>query len=124
MPLDEKAKQFLGSAPVAELPGQKSVDAEQRLLSFRKKEFLQRAGELAESMTAFFVQQRKSNTYLDDECAGGLALMLINLRDSYGSPQNADEKKAWTAEKREARLAEFDAICEVVQEYYDTDGEM
>ncbi len=119
MPLDEQAKQFLGASPIREVPGQNSADAERRLVEFRKKEFLQRAGTFAEDLIAFFIQQRKKNDYLDDECAGAIALLAINLRDSYGEPQNPDEKAKWNDAVRAERLAEFDMICEAMQNYFD-----
>jgi hypothetical protein len=119
MPLDEQAKQFLGAAPIREVAGQTSTDAERRQLEFRKKEFLQRAGQFAEDLIAFFIQQRKKNDYLDDECAGAIALFAINLRHSYGEPQNAEEKAKWSDAVRDERLREFDTICEAMQAYFD-----
>lgn len=119
MPLDARAKDFLGSGPVRELSAQVSKDAETRIQEFRKKEFLERAGSFAEDLVAFFVQQRKKYDFLDDECVAAVALFTINLRESYGSPQNDDEKKDWTSEKRDEKLGTFDIICEQMQNYYD-----
>ncbi len=119
MPLDNKAKQFLGAGPIKELPGQEAKQASSRLLAFRQKEFRERAGAFAEELVAFFVQQRKKHGFLDDECVGAVALFTINLRESYGSPQNDDEKKGWSDEVRTRRLEEFDAICGEMQLYYD-----
>lgn len=119
MALDDRAKQFLGTSPVTEVAGQTSTTAEQRLLEFRKKEFIERAGAFAEDLIAFFVDQKRKNDFLDDECVAAIALLAMNLRTAYGEPQNDDEQKKWTDMMRTARLAEFDAICEAMQVYYD-----
>lgn len=119
MPLDDRAKQFLGNGPIQQVPGQVSTKAEKTLAEYQQKEYLERAGGFAEELIAFFVQQRKRHDYLDDECAGAIALFTINLRRSYGEPQNDEEQKTWTDAKRDARLQEFDAICEAMQTYHD-----
>lgn len=119
MPLDQRAKDFLGTGPVRELKGQVSSDAEKRIQDFRTKEFLERAGAFTEELVGFFVQQRKQHDYLDDECVAAVALFTINLRESYGEPQNEDEKASWSPEKRAERLSVFDTICEQMQDYYD-----
>jgi hypothetical protein len=119
MPVDEKAKKFLGPGPIKEIPGQESKEASVRLASYRQREFRERAGAFAEDLVAFFVQQRKKHGFLDDECVGAVALFTINLRESYGSPQNDEEKKEWTEALRAQRLEEFDAICGEMQLYFD-----
>lgn len=119
MPLDQRAKDFLGPGPVREVGAQVSKEAETRIGEFRKKEFLDRAGSFTEELVAFFVQQRKKHDFLDDECVAAVALFTINLRESYGTPQNDDERKDWTPEKREEKLGVFDLICEQMQDYYD-----
>lgn len=119
MPLDAKAKQFLGPEPVVKVGSQVSAKAESRFTDYRQKEFLQRAGTFYEELMGFFLEQRKRGDYMDDEAIGAIALLAINSRESYGSPQNAEEKKAWTPEMRTKKLEVFDGICESMQSYYD-----
>lgn len=119
MPLDERARQFLGNEPVKQVPGQTSEHASQRIADYRAKEFINLSGTFYEDLLGFFLDQKKKQNYLDDVAVGAIALLTINLRESYGKPQNSDEAATWTAEKREARLAEFDAICVAMQNYYD-----
>ena len=120
MPLDDLAKKFLaGGQPVQVVPTQEATKAAGRIAEYRTQEFLERSGGFYEELLGFFLQQKKKHNYLDEECVGAIALFTINLREAYGRPQNSREKETWSDEKRDMRLAEFDRICEEMQNYYD-----
>jgi len=119
MPLDAKAKQFLGDEPVHRVPAQHSAEAAKRIADYRNKEFIHRAGTFYEDLMGFFVEQKRKNDYLDDEAVGAIALFAINAREAYGSPQNETERAKWTPAMREEKLRDFDAICANMQTYYD-----
>jgi hypothetical protein len=113
MPLDPKAKQFLGEAP------QVSKLAATRVAEYRSKEIIERAGTFYEDLLGFFLEQKKKGDYMDEESIAAVALFTINLREAYGRAQSAEEKATWTDAHRKAKLDEFDTICEAMQAYYD-----
>lgn len=122
--IDPRAKQFLqehGTGPIEQVAGGETRAAKeaQRLAAYRQEAYIKRAGQFAEELIAFFVQQKEKYDFTDDECVGGVALLAINLRYSYGEPQNDAEKEVWDDTQRDARYAEFDRICEAMQEYAD-----
>lgn len=123
MPLDQKAKSFLGNDPVTKIEGSKAGNAIiNSHAEYRQREFLARAGTLYESVMGHFLQERKKHEYTDDESIAAVALFAINLRHAYGEGQTPKEKTSWTQERRDAKHAEFDAICEAMQAYFDSNG--
>lgn len=121
MPIDAKAKQFLGDGPIQKVKGGEVKGAATAHAEYQAREYLERVDGLYQELMGFFLQKKKAGQYLDDECIGAIALFTINLREAYGKPQTPEEKKIvpWPEERREAKLAEFDAICEQMQNYYD-----
>lgn len=119
MPLDPKAKQFLGADNAKASAPQVSKLAATRVAEYRSKEIIERAGTFYEDLLGFFLEQKKKGDYLDEESIAAVALFTINLREAYGRPQSADEKANWTDAQRAEKLNEFDTICEAMQAYYD-----
>lgn len=119
MPLDDRAREFLGAEKVTRHGAQASAKAAQRYEDYRQQEFLQRAGNFYEDLMGFFLDQKKKGDYMDDEAIAALALLAINCRESYGSPQNREEAKQWDDAKRAEKLLVFDTICVTMQAYYD-----
>lgn len=117
--IDPRAKQFLGAGPIEQIDGAVSKKAEEAHAAYQMKEFIERAGAFGDHLIAFFVEEKKRHQYRDDECAAAIALLTINLRHAYGSPQTPEEHKTWTDEKRDERLDEFDTICHEMQIYFD-----
>ncbi len=122
--LDQFSRRFLlRNAPPGETeyihvsPGQKAApEAVKKYEQERQRDFIHRAGSFTEDLVAFVVEQKKLRNLSDMETVFGLALANINLRNAYGS-QQGDE--AFTPEKRDALLEEFDEICAGAQDYYD-----
>lgn len=96
------------------LPANKEVTSE-----FLKKEFIKRAGLMAEDLIGFFVTEKQKRSLTDAEAVFAVALTTINLRHAYGSPQTDEERKTMNASERANKLAEFDEICEAAQSYFD-----
>lgn len=126
VPLDEKAKKYLDPKyPVTEFKGMKADDAQDRYTAYQNEEYVKRAGKLAEDLIDFYLHQRQTHSYLDDECIGGIALFCINLRELWGDNQTPEEiaqakdKPDAAAAQRTARLQIFDRICEQMQHYFD-----
>jgi hypothetical protein len=109
---EEEEKEYIHVAPGQQL----SAAALKRYAEERQREFIQRSGTFAEDLLAFIVEQKRMRQLKDTETVFALALANINLRNSYGSPQN---EAPYTLEKRTALLAEFDEICAGAQDYYD-----
>ncbi len=117
--IDPLAKKFLGTGPITQVEGQTSKKAESVHAAYQMQEFLDRAGQFAEDMIAFFVEEKRRHQLRDDECAAAVALLAINLRKAYGDAQTPEEREVWTPAQSAARLAEFDEICEAMQTYFD-----
>lgn len=123
--LDSLSKAFLASDPaskdveyVAVQKGQQlKPEHLQRYEDEKKKEFIQRSGRFTEDLVAFIVQQRRARELSDTEAIFGIALANINLRDSFGMPQEGE--KTPTEQERTRLFDQFDAICFAAQEYYD-----
>jgi hypothetical protein len=122
--LDDFSRKFLtGSNPTEEekikvSKGSKLSDAAMnQYQDSRKGDFVKRAGSFTEDMVAFVVEQRKLRDLSDYETIFGLALMSINFRHAYGSPQGTE--KGLSAEERQKLLDTFDEICWGAQQYWD-----
>jgi hypothetical protein len=101
-------------------PGQKvSDEALKRYHEERQRDFIKRAGSFTEDLVAFIVEQKKLRQLGDTETVFAIALANINLRNTYGSPQDESD---FTPEKRERLLDEFDEICAGAQDYYDANA--
>lgn len=98
--------------------GQKASDeALEKYYEERKVDFIKRAGSFTEDLVAFFIEQKKMRDLSDREAVFAIALMNINLRHAYGSPQGGE--KDITPERRKELLDEFDAVCYGAQQYWD-----
>lgn len=86
---------------------------------FRVKEILERSDSFYQDLMGFFIKERSRCSYMDEESVAAIALLAINLREAFGSPQNAKEETYWTEEHRKARLYQFDMICAEMQKYFD-----
>lgn len=132
MPLDPKAQNFLAnerlegsntpSPAVTRLGPQTAssgVKRDQMVVDFRVKEILERSDSFYQDLMGFFIKERNRCSYMDEESVAAVALFAINLREAFGSPQNAKEEATWTEEHRKARLYQFDMICAGMQQYFD-----
>lgn len=119
MPLDPRAKEFLGDGPRTIRENQKSVEASDRILAYRNVEYVEKTGRIAEELIGFLLEQRGRKDWLDDEVIGGVALFTINLRESYGQPQHTTDDARWTPEFAAAQLETFDTICREMQTHFD-----
>lgn len=124
--LDDFSKKFLlGNTPVPETklnvsPGWKATpEILQKYSEERQADFVARAGAFTEDLLGFFRQQKALRDLSDIEGIFAAALFTINLRENYGLPQNAEEAKTFTPEKKEEHLHAFDGAAYGAQQYYD-----
>jgi hypothetical protein len=125
--LDTFSRQFLSAGGEAEYvsvaKGQQiKPEALKKYQQQRETEFITRAGSFCEDLIAFVVEQKKLRELSDIETVFGIALATIQLRIAYGQPQNAEEAKTMTPEKKAALLEEFDSICIGAQDFYDANA--
>lgn len=127
--IDPQARKFLetnGDGPIQVVGSMdnshKDNDITRARAAYVQEEFLTRADRLMRSMMGHFVERRQSASYSDEECIAAIALFTINMRAAYGTPQTPREKQSWTAEMAQQRLEAFDALCETMQEYYDSNA--
>ena len=94
-------------------------------VEYRMKEFIDRAGNLTEDTLAYYTELMHKRGYDNTEGIFAVALLAINLRNSYGhEPRTLEESKTGVAPATaEERLAEFDKICVFAQSYYDNNQE-
>lgn len=119
MPLDQRARQFLGEGPRTVREHQRSASASDRILAYRNREYVERVGRIAEDLLGYLLEQRSRKDWLDDEVIGGVALFTINLRESFGSPQHTTDDARWTPEYAAKQLEIFDTICAEMQAHFD-----
>ena len=124
--LDSFSKRFLtGDAPSKEpkVETQAGWKADSALIEKyqedRKLEFITRAGDFTMDLLGFFKQQKDMRKLSDTEAVFAIALFAINLRESFGTPQNEEEAKSFTEAKRQELLKVFDTISYGAQQYYD-----
>lgn len=112
-------RQFLDVADPASIRrDQKATDPSQRILAYRNREYIEKVGRIAEEFLGFMIEQRQRKDWLDDEVIGAIALLAINVRESFGSPQHTTDDARWTPEFQKAQFEIFDTICFEVQEHY------
>lgn len=128
--LDGFAKDFLfsGDEEIAIVDGSDEKKKNEQLatwVDYRMKEFIERAGSLTEDTMAYYTEIMHKRGYDNTEGIFALALLTINLRNSYGfEPRTSEEnEQGVTKETADERLAEFDKICYYAQRYYDENKE-
>ena len=134
MPIDPRTQKFLdrqwggepeapartlGDGPVTKLGAQRSAAASDRILEYRQREYVEKTGRIAEEILGFILERREGRDWLDDEVIGGVALVCINMRESFGQPQHETDDARWTPEYRAEQLKIFDTICVEMQAHFD-----